>query len=141
MVYLQKSALPVYGKGVENISDWIYVDDHIDAIWMNLENGRQGEVYAVGGECEKRNIDLLDLLIEAFSKHINVNDPGFYRSFITFVQDRPGHDLRYAIDCTKIKRELGWAPRHTISEGMRKTIAWYLENSIWIGTPFLKQQK
>lgn len=117
---LQGKSLPVYGKG-ENVRDWVYVDDHVEAVWLILERGKRGEVYDIGGECEKRNIDLLHLLIDELAK-LTGQDPAIYRSLITFVTDRLGHDLRYAINCSKIKQELGWQRRHTLEEGLRKTI-------------------
>jgi dTDP-glucose 4,6-dehydratase len=123
---LRKKPLPVYVKGI-NIRDWVYVDDHVEAVWRILEQGRPNEVYDIGGACEKRNIDLLHLLIDEVASLKN-EDPSFYHSLITFVPDRPGHDLRYGIDCAKIKRELSWQPRHSLLEGIRKTIAWYIEN-------------
>ncbi len=121
-----KKSLPVYGQGI-NVRDWIFVDDHSEAVWKILEKGERGHVYDIGGECEKKNIDLLHLLIQEFSS-LKREDPAGLKSLIAFVTDRPGHDLRYAIDCRKIKQEIGWKPMHDLSMGIRKTIAWYLEN-------------
>jgi dTDP-glucose 4,6-dehydratase len=121
-----KKPLPLYGTGI-NIRDWIFVDDHSEAVWKILEKSEKGQVYDIGGECEKRNIDLLNVLIHEFAS-LNKEDPKELKSLITFVSDRPGHDLRYAIDCQKIKREIGWQPLHDLSLGLRKTVAWYLEN-------------
>ncbi len=118
--------MPVYGKG-ENVRDWIFVDDHAEAVWMILEKKERGQTYGIGGRCEKRNIDLLHGIIEEFAK-INGVDSTPFRRLVQFVPDRPGHDLRYAIDCSKIEREIGWRPLHDFSSGIRKTIAWYLEN-------------
>lgn len=124
---LRREKLPVYGKGI-NVRDWIFVDDHSEAVWTILEKGERGEVYDIGGECEKRNIDLLLMIIDEFAR-LTQNSPEELKKLITYVADRPGHDLRYAIDCNKMKRELGWYPLHDISSGIRKTISWYLEHS------------
>ncbi|MBS0603517.1 MAG: dTDP-glucose 4,6-dehydratase [Verrucomicrobia bacterium] len=128
MIYgcIHKKPLPIYGEGV-NVRDWIFVDDHSEAVWSILEKGEKGQVYDIGGECERKNIDLLHTLIQEFS-HLKEEDPKELTSLITFVSDRPGHDFRYAIDCGKIRQELGWRPLHDIGSGIRKTIAWYLEN-------------
>lgn len=115
--------LPVYGEGI-NVRDWLYVEDHAEALWCILEKGSKGEVYTIGGECEMRNIDLLHCLIDQFADY---KDPAQLHQLITFVKDRPGHDLRYAIDCSKIQKELGWIKRHTLAEGLKKTIQWYAE--------------
>ena len=98
---LQSKPLPVYGQGI-NVRDWLYVDDHAEALWLILEQGKPGEVYDIGGETEMRNIDLLADLDRLFSCRTS-QDPDKFRNLITFVTDRPGHDLRYAIDCSKIK--------------------------------------
>ncbi len=112
---LENKPLPVYGKGL-NVRDWLYVDDHAEALFLIIQKGKKGETYDIGGECEMQNITLLYSLIELLGA-----DP----SLITFVNDRPGHDFRYAIDCTKIKTTLGWSPRHSLEEGLRKTVAWH----------------
>jgi dTDP-glucose 4,6-dehydratase len=122
---LQGKPLPVYGQGI-NVRDWLYVDDHAEALWLILEKGKAGEVYDIGGETEMRNIDLLHLLIDRLA-HRASKDVEKLRKLITFVADRPGHDLRYAIDCTKIKQTLGWTQRHTLHQGLDKTIQWYVE--------------
>lgn len=123
---LHKTALPLYGAGI-NVRDWIFVDDHSEAVWQILEKGKSGQVYDIGGRCEKRNIDLLHLLIQEFSA-LKKENPESYLTLITRVADRPGHDLRYAINCEKIERELGWRSLHDLSSGIRKTISWYLEH-------------
>ncbi len=120
---LKGMPLPVYGEGI-NIRDWLYVEDHAEALWLILDKGLSGEVYAIGGETQMRNIDLLHCLIDRFATRLS-QDPASLRQLITFVKDRPGHDFRYAIDCSKIKKELGWTQRHTLEEGLEKTIAWY----------------
>ena len=118
--------LPVYGAGI-NVRDWIFVDDHSEAVWSILEGGEAGQIYDIGGECERRNIDLLHCLIHEYAS-LKKENPKNFMSLITFIEDRPGHDYRYAINCSKIKQKLGWRPMHDINAGMRKTIAWYLEN-------------
>lgn len=122
--------LPVYGKGT-NIRDWIYVEDHNRAVWQILKDGKTGEKYNIGGENEWQNIHLLDKLIELTSKELNIN-PEKVKETITYVKDRPGHDLRYAIDCSKIKKELGWQRKMTFEEGLLLTVKWNLSNKEWI---------
>ena len=118
---LADKPLPVYGKG-ENVRDWLYVEDHCKAIDRILQNGRVGEVYNIGGHNEMRNIDIVKLICRAVGKP---------ESLITFVTDRKGHDLRYAIDPTKMGQELGWQPETMFHEGIHKTIQWYLHNRAW----------
>lgn len=121
---LQGKPLPVYGQGL-NIRDWLYVEDHADAVWRILNHGRKGEVYDIGGKVEKRNIDLLHSLIDLVARKTS-KDKLELQKLITFVEDRPGHDFRYAIDATKISRELGWQPLHSLEQGLEKTIHWYM---------------
>jgi dTDP-glucose 4,6-dehydratase len=121
-----KKPLPIYGEGI-HVRDWIFVDDHSEAVWLILEKGKRGSVYDIGGECERRNIDLVQSLIDEFAS-LRKEDPKDLMSLIAFIGDRPGHDFRYAIDCSKIKQELGWRPLHDLPSGIRKTITWYLEN-------------
>ncbi len=123
---LHRKSLPIYGEGI-NVRDWIFVDDHSEAVWLILEKGEKGNVYDIGGECERRNIDLVHSIIHEFAS-LKEENPKDFISLITFIDDRPGHDFRYAIDCGKIKQELSWRPLHDLSSGIRKTIAWYLEN-------------
>ena len=118
---LADKPLPVYGKG-ENVRDWLYVEDHCKAIDRILQNGRVGEVYNIGGHNEMRNIDIVKLICKAVGKP---------ESLIAFVTDRKGHDLRYAIDPTKMGQELGWQPETMFNEGIHKTIQWYLDNRAW----------
>ena len=120
---LNEKPLPVYGKG-ENIRDWLYVDDHIEGIWSILKNGRVGETYDLGGGFEYSNLELLHLIIEILAKMMG-NDAEKYRGLIRFVQDRPGHDFRYAIDSSKIRKELGWKPKTVLVDGLEKTIGYY----------------
>lgn len=121
--------IPVYGKG-ENVRDWLYVDDHASALLVIAEKGVIGETYNVGGRAEKKNIDLVRMICSIMDDRFPENAP--HEKLIEFVTDRPGHDLRYAVDCSKIERELGWRPSVDIQEGMSKTVDWYLENQIWI---------
>ncbi len=119
---LENQPLPVYGEGL-NVRDWLYVDDHCKAIDLIIHFGRVGEVYNVGGHNEKQNIEVVKTILHQLSKP---------ESLITFVKDRAGHDLRYAIDPSKISKELGWQPETDFDSGMQKTIQWYLDNSEWI---------
>jgi dTDP-glucose 4,6-dehydratase len=121
--------IPVYGKG-ENIRDWLYVEDHADALLLALEKGELGRSYNIGGENEATNIDLVRQIC-AILDDLRPGDAP-YADQITFVTDRPGHDLRYAIDPTRMRDELGWRPSVTIEEGLRKTVQWYLENGDWL---------
>jgi dTDP-glucose 4,6-dehydratase len=122
--------LPVYGKG-DNIRDWIYVEDHNRAVYLILKNGIPGEKYNIGGENEWQNIQLLHKVIELTSELTGKSAEKIEKT-ITFVKDRPGHDKRYAIDCTKIKTELGWERKMTFEEGLRETVKWYLKNENWV---------
>jgi dTDP-glucose 4,6-dehydratase len=118
---LNNKPLPVYGDGM-NVRDWIYVEDHCEAILKVFEKGRIGEVYNIGAENEKPNIEIVKLILKELGKD---------ESLITYVKDRPGHDRRYAIDATKIKTELGWKPSHTFETAIKETINWYIENQSW----------
>jgi dTDP-glucose 4,6-dehydratase len=122
--------LPVYGDG-KNIRDWIYVEDHNTAVWRIMRNGKTGESYNIGGESERTNIDLLKKLISIVSEKMakSVNS---LEALVTYVKDRPGHDRRYAIDCGKLKRELGWTQNTGFSEGLEKTVGWYLGHKDWV---------
>jgi dTDP-glucose 4,6-dehydratase len=122
--------LPVYGKG-ENIRDWLYVDDHASAIDLIFHNGKSGEKYNIGGFNEWKNIDLIYLLCGIMDKKLG-RKPGDSATLIRFVKDRPGHDMRYAIDAGKLHRELGWKPSLRFEEGLEKTVDWYLSNEKWI---------
>ena len=122
--------LPVYGKG-ENVRDWLYVDDHALAIDMIFHKGRIGEKYNIGGFNEWKNIDIVNLLCSIMDKKLGRN-AGESAKLISFVKDRPGHDLRYAIDPDKLNKELGWKPSLQFEEGLEKTVDWYLQNEEWI---------
>lgn len=123
-------ALPVYGTG-DNVRDWLYVEDHAEALILTLQKGRAGEVYNIGGNNEKTNIEVVNTLCTELDKLVPKTDGGSYLKQISFVKDRPGHDKRYAIDSTKIKNELGWTPNETFESGLVKTIKWYLDNEQW----------
>lgn len=122
--------LPVYGDGL-NIRDWVYVEDHNRAVWLIIKNGKTGEKYNIGGENEWTNIKLLKEVIKLEANELGLSKDDVEKT-ITFVKDRPGHDRRYAIDCTKIKKELGWQRKVTFEEGLLHTIKWYLKNTDWI---------
>lgn len=123
--------LPVYGDGLQ-IRDWLYVKDHCSAIRRVLEAGRVGEVYNIGGWNEKPNLDIVHIVCTLLDELCGRKDGESYRQQITYVTDRPGHDRRYAIDASKLERELGWKPAETFDTGIRKTVQWYLENQDWV---------
>jgi dTDP-glucose 4,6-dehydratase len=118
--------LPVYGDG-RNVRDWLYVEDHCEAVRLVLERGRVGETYNIGGGCEKQNIDVVKAICHLLDE-LRPRKGGPHAELISFVQDRPGHDRRYAMDSSKMARELGWRPRETFESGLAKTVRWYLEN-------------
>ncbi len=120
--------IPVYGAG-ENVRDWLYVEDHAEALLLVLQKGAPGQSYNIGGENEARNIDLVQMICAILDRLRPMDRP--YSSLITFVEDRPGHDLRYAIDPGRIRSELGWRPSVTLQEGLEKTVRWYLDNEPW----------
>jgi dTDP-glucose 4,6-dehydratase len=131
--------LPVYGDG-QNVRDWLYVEDHARAIWQIAQLGRIGETYTVGGRSEKTNLEVVHTLCDGLEEAVpaaanpSLSAQGFtsYRDLIQFVKDRPGHDRRYAIDCSKIEQELGWQPRVRFDEGLKQTIRWYLDHPQWV---------
>ena len=125
-----RKPLPVYGDG-QNVRDWLYVEDHCEAIATVLTRGRVGQTYNIGGWNEKRNIDIVETICDIVDEMAGSRGAS-RRELITFVKDRPGHDRRYAMDATKIERELGWRPRETFESGIRKTVRWYLENEEWV---------
>ncbi|MGE3332616.1 MAG: dTDP-glucose 4,6-dehydratase [Rhodospirillaceae bacterium] len=125
---LDGKPLPVYGTG-SNVRDWLFVEDHARALWTVVKAGRLGEVYNVGGEAERKNIDVVRAICDLVDELAPGAKPS--RELITFVTDRPGHDARYAMDITKIGRELNWRPRETFETGLRKTVEWYLANRPW----------
>ncbi|HEY9219002.1 MAG TPA: dTDP-glucose 4,6-dehydratase [Phenylobacterium sp.] len=121
--------IPVYGQGLQS-RDWLHVDDHANALLTVLSKGRLGETYAIGGDACVKNIDLVNLLCAQLDKHAPGNRP--HAEKIAFVADRPGHDFRYAIDASKIRAELGWAPRHSLEAGIEDTVRWYVDNWAWV---------
>ena len=125
-------ALPVYGDG-QQIRDWLYVEDHARALYLVATQGQPGETYNIGGHNERKNLDVVTTICDLLEELVPVKPTGIsqYRDLITFVTDRPGHDLRYAIDASKIQRELGWTPCETFESGIRKTVEWYLANETW----------
>jgi len=127
---LEGKPLPIYGDG-RNIRDWLYVEDHCRAIGRVLNDGRIGETYNIGGLCEKPNIEIVEAICAALDTLAPRQDGRSYVEQKTFVQDRPGHDRRYAIDCSKIARELGWHPKETFATGLERTVRWYLDNRAW----------
>jgi dTDP-glucose 4,6-dehydratase len=127
---LEGKPLPVYGDG-KNIRDWLFVEDHNSAVWTIMRNGVSGETYNIGGENEWENIKLLNVLIDIVCAKAKL-EPVKVRGAITYVKDRPGHDRRYAIDCSKLKRGLGWKQAVNFEEGLSRTVDWYLANSQWI---------
>ena len=129
---VENKSLPVYGDG-DYTRDWLFVEDHIDAIDLIFHKGKLKETYNIGGFNEWKNIDLVKLLCRIMDQKLN-KSPGSCAGHITFIKDRPGHDKRYAIDASKIEDELGWVPKHTFEEGLEKTIEWYLNNTLWLKT-------
>jgi dTDP-glucose 4,6-dehydratase len=125
-----KKALPVYGKGL-NIRDWLWVKDHASAIDVIFHQGKMGETYNIGGKNEWKNIDIVHKLCEIVDQKLG-REEGESKKLITFVKDRAGHDMRYAIDPTKLENDLGWTPSITFEEGLEKTVEWYLENTEWL---------
>lgn len=129
---LKGKPLPVYGDGMQ-IRDWLFVEDHAKALYKVVTEGVVGETYNIGGHNEKANIDVVQTICELLEELVPTKpqDVVYYRDLITFVKDRPGHDVRYAIDASKIERELGWVPEETFETGLRKTVEWYLVNKEW----------
>jgi dTDP-glucose 4,6-dehydratase len=127
---LEGKPLPVYGDG-RNVRDWLYVGDHCAGIRRALAQGRAGETYNLGGRCERQNIEVVQAVC-ALLDELRPRAGGSYAQQITFVRDRPGHDRRYAIDCRKAEAELGWTPAETFESGLRRTVAWYLEQPDWV---------
>lgn len=123
--------LPVYGDG-KNVRDWLYVEDHCEAIRLVLENGKPGETYNIGGNSEKTNMEIVQTLCNILDEMHPREDGISYEKQITFVPDRPGHDRRYAIDASRIEQELGWKSKNTFASGIKRTVRWYLENQDWI---------
>ena len=128
---VQGQPLPIYGKG-DNIRDWLFVDDHVKALWRIVTSGQNGQVYNVGGHNEKTNLEVVHTICEILDEVKPRDDGKAYAEQITFVEDRPGHDRRYAIDAAKIEKELNWVPQETFETGIRKTVEWYLDSDDWV---------
>ena len=127
---LNEKPLPVFGQGL-NVRDWLFVEDHCDAIYSVLQNGIIGETYNIGGNNEIKNIDIVNTICSTLDELRPIVDGSSYSELINYVVDRPGHDFRYAIDASKINKRLGWSPKETFETGIRKTIQWYLDNENW----------
>jgi dTDP-glucose 4,6-dehydratase len=129
---LEGKSLPVYGDGL-NVRDWLFVLDHCEAIWLIMKRGRRGETYNIGGNNEIQNIKIVETICDMLDKMAaKPSQTGPRRELITFVKDRPGHDQRYAIDFSKLKKEMGWSPKESFETGLEKTIRWYLDNREWV---------
>jgi dTDP-glucose 4,6-dehydratase len=128
---IEGKPLPIYGDGL-NVRDWLYVKDHCEALCQVLENGCEGNVYNIGGCCEKTNIDVVETICRVLDKTLAASPNVPHSSLIQFVKDRPGHDRRYAINTSKIEKELSWSPKETFESGIKKTIQWYLQNPDWV---------
>ena len=135
---LARKPVPVYGDGM-NVRDWLYVRDHDEALWLVLTRGKLGETYNIGGHNEWANIHIVQLICDTIDEFVPKLG-GNSRKLIAFVKDRPGHDRRYAIDASKIQRELGWTPAHKFEDGIRETIRWYLDNQVWVKTVLAKSK-
>ena len=129
---LTDQPIPIYGTG-RNVRDWLYVEDHVDALLTVGAGGRLGEKYNIGGDNEIQNIDIANMVCALLDERAPRRDGRSYASAITFVEDRPGHDLRYAIDASKARDELGWSPKHDFAAGLRATVEWYIANPAWTG--------
>ena len=127
---IKHNNLPIYGDG-KNIRDWLYVADHCDALYSVILNGKNGETYNIGGNQEKNNLEIVSTICKILDEKIPSNKIDSYKDLITFVKDRPGHDFRYAIDASKIKKHLNWSPRYTFEDGIKKTIDWYIKYKDW----------
>ena len=127
---LEGKPIPVYGKG-QNVRDWLYVEDHCEAIWAVIHQGEIGHTYNISGNEERKNLDVVYEICHILAEELKKPKAEFEK-FIKFVADRPGHDLRYALDSSKIRQKLGWKPKETFKSGLRKTVKWYLTNSEWV---------
>ena len=127
---LAAEPIPIYGRGL-NVRDWLFVDDHAQALTLVLERGRVGQTYNIGGNAELRNVDVVNAICDAMDQLTTCSNGGSHRELVAFVSDRPGHDFRYAIDFTKLNAELGWSPVRSFEAGLLTTVKWYLENRAW----------
>ena len=128
---LAQKPLPVYGEG-RNVRDWLFVTDHCKAVWQIMKKGTRGETYNIGGHCEMANIDLVNHICDLLDEMVPQPDKTPRRELVTFVKDRPGHDLRYAINFSKLTEEIGWLPDESFETGIKQTIQWYLDNQTWV---------
>jgi dTDP-glucose 4,6-dehydratase len=128
---IEGKPLPVYGTGM-NVRDWLYVDDHCEAIWQVMTEAKDGETYNIGGNAERTNLDVVHAILRVVAEETGKSYDELVGQ-ITYVKDRPGHDFRYAIDASKVRSDLGWEPKETFESGLKKTIRWYLDNQDWIG--------
>jgi dTDP-glucose 4,6-dehydratase len=128
---MEEKGLPVYGDG-KNVRDWLYVEDHCEAIWAIMNSGKRGQTYNIGGNMEMENIVIVQMICDILDEIYDPDKGGPRRNLITFVKDRPGHDKRYAIDFTKIHKQLNWSPKESFETGLRKTIRWYINNKKWV---------
>jgi dTDP-glucose 4,6-dehydratase len=136
---LSRKPLPIYGDG-QQIRDWLYVEDHCSAIWLVLNEGRLGETYAIGGDTQHPNIEIVKTLCAILDELVDNNKENSCANLITFVKDRPGHDWRYDITFRKLNQELGWKPKETLESGLRKTAQWYLDNQPWVDSVTSKSE-
>jgi dTDP-glucose 4,6-dehydratase len=127
---LASQPMPIYGRGL-NVRDWLFVDDHAQALTLILERGRVGQTYNIGGNGERRNIDVVNVICDTMDSLVPRSNGVSHRDLLAFVPDRPGHDFRYAIDFGKLNSELGWSPKHALEAGLHATVKWYLENRDW----------
>ena len=127
---INSNELPIYGDG-KNIRDWLYVEDHCEALYTVLRKGKSGETYNIGGNEEKTNLNIVNIICETLDDKKPSSKLSSYKELITYVKDRPGHDFRYAIDASKIKNELGWQPKYNFKNAISNTIDWYLQNKNW----------
>ena len=128
---VENKPLPIYGNG-KNVRDWLFVNDHCKAIWTIMQSGKRGETYNIGGNTEMENLPLVEMICDILDDILPENGNRPHKELITFIKDRPGHDLRYAIDFSKLQRELGWKPEESLASGLQKTIKWYLDNKDWV---------
>jgi dTDP-glucose 4,6-dehydratase len=127
---LARQPMPVYGRGL-NVRDWLFVDDHAAALSLVLERGQVGETYVIGGNAERRNIEVVEAVCQILDKLVGPQRGSSHRELISFVPDRPGHDFRYAIDSTRLRTQLGWLPQHSFDQGLYSTVRWYVERQDW----------
>jgi dTDP-glucose 4,6-dehydratase len=128
---LEGKTLPIYGDGL-NVRDWLFVKDHCRAIWTIMKSGKRGETYNIGGDCEMTNIDVVNMICDILDERASLPNSRSHKESIVFVKDRPGHDKRYAMDFSKLKKELGWIPKESFETGIKKTIQWYLDHKGWV---------